>query len=373
VLPSPVGYGDMAPTTHLGRVCAAAVAAVGILLGSVLTASLSCLLEWNTEEYTTLRILEREKARKMLKTMAHDRLALHLRFFADRRRRRANLQQRDAKIHFAFFHLREFRPTEKNELTVKLRKLQRLQHENVSVMASDSIKIDRLLGRLKHAQDACAYALKQVQSADVMEGVARRLQPHLALASTAGCLSEDDSEIKLPASLAKNPILAQAMHRRNLSLKISEHAQQNRGENVGAARYSVDGAVEADANESKKLPAGLKRRETVRNFTKRVANLNKQTANSRWWRDKDQLKKVHEGYRRHAAVLGSVGTVSALLQNEAVIAGTATQVELNWLKFVNSCSTLLCLVCLLRIYWSVTSWQHITDLIASTAYRRCLF
>ena len=345
-----VGYGDMAPTTHLGRVCAAAVAAVGILLGSVLTASLSCLLEWNTEEYTTLRILEREKARKMLRIMAHDRLALHLRFFADRRRTRANPQQWDSKMH-AFFHLREFRPTEKNELTVQLRKLQRLQHENVSVMASDSIKIDRLLVRLKHAQDACAYALEQVQSVNAMEGVARQLQPHLALATTAGYLSGDDSEFKLPAGLAKNPILAQAMHRRKHRLKISEHDQQSRGENVRTARDSVDGAVEADADESKKLPAGLKRRETVRNFSKRAANLNKETANSRWWKDKDQLKKVHERYRRYAAVLGSVGTISALLQNEAVITGSATQVQLNWLKSVNSCSTLLCLVCVVRIYW----------------------
>ena len=60
----------MAPTTHLGRVCAAAVAAIGILLGSVLTASITCLLEWDTDELTTLRILEREKAREKAKAVS---------------------------------------------------------------------------------------------------------------------------------------------------------------------------------------------------------------------------------------------------------------------------------------------------------------
>jgi hypothetical protein len=50
-----VGYGDMAPTTHYGRVCAAAIAAVGILLGSVMTASMAHLLEWDQAELSTLR------------------------------------------------------------------------------------------------------------------------------------------------------------------------------------------------------------------------------------------------------------------------------------------------------------------------------
>ena len=45
------------------------------------------------------------------------------------------------------------------------------------------------------------------------------------------------------------------------------------------------------------------------------------------------------------------GMVDFKLQNEAVIYGSTTQVQLNLLKFVNSAATVMCLIAIIRMYW----------------------
>lgn len=58
-----VGYGDIFPTTHLGRLVASISALVGIVLVALLTAALAHGLTFTPEQHIALSLLEREKAR----------------------------------------------------------------------------------------------------------------------------------------------------------------------------------------------------------------------------------------------------------------------------------------------------------------------
>lgn len=82
-----IGYGDITPGTNYGRVAAAFVTILGILLGSLLTASMMTNMEWSDGELTTLHILERAKAQDDLKTLAIKRLRKRLREVLKHRRR----------------------------------------------------------------------------------------------------------------------------------------------------------------------------------------------------------------------------------------------------------------------------------------------
>ena len=55
-----VGYGDVTPTTSIGRGIAAAAAVIGMALISLLTASMAALLQWSAQEANANVIAERE-------------------------------------------------------------------------------------------------------------------------------------------------------------------------------------------------------------------------------------------------------------------------------------------------------------------------
>ena len=61
-----VGYGDIYPSTHLGRLVASISALVGIILIAILTAALAHALTFTPEQHMALSLLERERARALL-------------------------------------------------------------------------------------------------------------------------------------------------------------------------------------------------------------------------------------------------------------------------------------------------------------------
>jgi len=65
-----VGYGDVVPLTHLGRLLAGMTAVVGIVTASLLAAALRNALEWTNEESVVGTLLEREKNRMWMRVQA---------------------------------------------------------------------------------------------------------------------------------------------------------------------------------------------------------------------------------------------------------------------------------------------------------------
>mmetsp|Transcript_16133 Transcript_16133/g.25035 ORF Transcript_16133/g.25035 Transcript_16133/m.25035 type:complete len:335 (-) Transcript_16133:169-1173(-) len=71
-----VGFGDMLPTTHIGRSFAVASTIVGIICTTLLTASTANLLVWTDKETRALTMVKREEARQQREVLAVNIISL---------------------------------------------------------------------------------------------------------------------------------------------------------------------------------------------------------------------------------------------------------------------------------------------------------
>ena len=55
-----VGYGDLFPSTHFGRICAVLASFLGMVFVSVLVASLNHLIDFTPQEEKVHKILKKE-------------------------------------------------------------------------------------------------------------------------------------------------------------------------------------------------------------------------------------------------------------------------------------------------------------------------
>ena len=62
-----VGYGDLVPTTHVGRLVCAMATLMGITLASLITAALGNMMTYNSSEQAALAVVEREMSRIKLR------------------------------------------------------------------------------------------------------------------------------------------------------------------------------------------------------------------------------------------------------------------------------------------------------------------
>jgi hypothetical protein len=164
-----IGYGDISPTTHYGRVTAAFISIIGILLGSLLTAAMMTNLEWTATELQTLRILERAKARDDMRAVAIRRIKDKMHKWIGSRRGGptgkppryeyktglAGLTEAFVNLIYMLFGVSRGTPSdEAQEVTTKIRELQELCQGDLNTMATDSEKFGRLSGRCKFLEKA---------------------------------------------------------------------------------------------------------------------------------------------------------------------------------------------------------------------------
>jgi hypothetical protein len=95
-----VGYGDIAPDTDFGRFIAVLACFTGILIASIITASLANLIAMKPAEVTSLAIMHRELARERLVVLAADFLQLWW------RKRRGKRLSRRQRRHSAMYELK---------------------------------------------------------------------------------------------------------------------------------------------------------------------------------------------------------------------------------------------------------------------------
>ena len=72
---------------------------------------------------------------------------------------------------------------------------------------------------------------------------------------------------------------------------------------------------------------------------------------ARWHMDKSQMLAMWEAVRLYAAGLAVVGSLSAMWQNEMLISGDGSKLKMDLLKAINSICSLLCALCIMRIYY----------------------
>jgi len=148
-----------------------------------------------------------------------------------------------------------YRITEKSELTVKIRKLQRMLNEEVTVMGSDRAKIGRLLSDIKSADAALKQVCLQFENVEVMESFAKRL--------------------------------------RQASVETGNHHQERAKQHIATDTSEEEGS-------RAKVPAGLghvKRMGTIKDFASNQNRMDEEEAklepSKAWWRDKDQVFRPH--------------------------------------------------------------------------------
>lgn len=173
-----IGYGDITPLTHYGRVAAAFVTILGILIGSLLTASMMTNMEWSDGEITTLHILERAKAQDDVKALAINRLRRRFTEVIRKRRKAkrdslrasgqpdevvaAERMQEDPGYKSGCAGLKEVLwnglqhifsnsgMSERDELTSKLRGLQDELSKNIVDIQPDNFKFETIYARCKY-------------------------------------------------------------------------------------------------------------------------------------------------------------------------------------------------------------------------------
>ena len=353
-----IGYGDIAPTTHYGRVCVTVIVAVGMLLATLLTGSLTYLLEWSEEEFTTLRLLEREKARVLMIKLAHQRLKVRVQDFVNRRRfrsHRQNVQTVSQRISLFNTQLLEFlrhpirymhdyRPAAQGqELTARLRLLQKQAAKDTNCLLSDTEKIDKVYSRVKKVASSVARLHQNIQHKDTLQRLAERMNLNLQEQSRRlehGISSSPSLEIEFSESGFQQETSALDSISRDISFR-SRHLETV---SLHTSKRDVDSSIH-------RTNSFILKKQEKRQAALEGDLWNRDGKTYFWWKDKDAISLAHDRTRIWAAVFGVAGTISAIFQNEAIIYSYASNEQLNASKAINSVCTFLCLASIARGYW----------------------
>ena len=166
-----IGYGEITPTTHLGRVVCCFVSFVGVAFAACLTAAFANILAWTPDELAALFYFEREKARRALRHDAACLVTSTIRqSIARTRRRRAEGQppslENELELHRHAMRTRRFR---RNKIISEVRFCPRARAPARSCAAeqgrfggaaqadqvtSEEVRAEELLERAAHMRDA---------------------------------------------------------------------------------------------------------------------------------------------------------------------------------------------------------------------------
>ena len=376
-----IGYGDITPDTHYGRVAAAIVTILGILIGSLLTASMMTNMEWSDSELSLLHILERAKAQDDLKKLAISRLGRRLSEVISRRRKskQASLRagdfaaanaQVEVEYKTGFAGLKEVfwngfakwisgtsGLSEGEELTVKLRCLQDALAKDIVDIQPENVKFETIYARVKFLERAASSIYARLEQPEVFDSILDYRSRVKAEGRARAHLQHNTFEGMLLAREKKEGLHATGFTQSLLELKVDIN-----GSSPGVTKE----------NSSKKKTEAWNKMTMVRQQVK-LARLNKHKSSSTlrqqlekektiqaleslnddrpWHRDKKLITARLYFIRIALAVIGTVGTCLTLVQNEMVIVGYGSLEMLNILKSMNSGCSLLCVLLLVYMYW----------------------
>ncbi|KAJ1495266.1 hypothetical protein T484DRAFT_2160882 [Baffinella frigidus] len=140
-----VGYGDISPDTNFGRFFSVIACFLGILLTSLITATLNVLLRFSSSEDSGMHVMSREMARINMKEHAADIISLWW-----RRRRGGRLSRF------------QMRPDVMHELTTKFHRERNKSNVEVDDLVSMSVKIEKIYNMTRSAELNTTINLKTI-------------------------------------------------------------------------------------------------------------------------------------------------------------------------------------------------------------------
>jgi len=341
-----IGYGDTSPKTNMGRVCAGAIAVLGMLLGALLIAAIMANLEWTPHELSILRILERAKAKEQVKAYALAKLKNRMKQLLEnyrKKKRNASRSQASGKSGLAgcfpglleAFSLRTPLIIEEGqELTNRLRELQRHIAKDLGDLQPDEIKFDRLYQSCRYVENAVKSIHDRLEEDDFVDSLIaaqnRRLEDKKDKTQTAHTFEElERSKLQDGAPAANKPSQGAG----HAWLKVQQTRSQIKKQAGGQERMVLETQREAEK-------ANILR--VLRTVSESL----------HWSRDKHVLtQKLHRA-NKILVFVSCVGTCLSLVGNEMVIMGYGSVLMLDFCKTVNSFCSVACVLLLGYIYWT---------------------
>jgi hypothetical protein len=384
-----IGYGDYTPKTHMGRFCAAVVAIQGMLLGALLIAAIMANLEWTPNELSTLRILERFKAKEQLKDLAIGKLKRRMRQILHnyrKKKRDAWLAQASSGLSMTTGRPRAEYKTglaglwegclmvlsvlglsttlmirEGQELTSRLRNLQRHISKDLGDLQPDDAKLDRLHRRIKYIENAVNSIHDRLEEGDFLDSLVGAQRNRLEVKKNKTTIAQHNAFLGTLRKLERSDLRSSGTSPKlSISMPVKGLSCFSPSTPGSAAKTPAPTSkwlkVQRLRNEIKKLTrdsAVTEFLQTQREAEKNVAVkvLEAMQEIHHWSRDKTILSRNLYVANVALAFFGCLGTCLSLVQNEMVIMGYGSVFMLDSCKTFNSICSLICVLLLAYIYW----------------------
>ena len=316
-----VGYGDMPANTHLGRAAAVLQGLIGVVMAALLTASLSNALQWSPEELSALKLLEREKARMAMKNLAAEKLAL---WWKQRQKRLGRLKWRAwwQEVYLRYKHILFYSKDTKS----RLRAVAHQCSQEIDETSSDGKKMDIIHTKSK-------YLLHGIRSLKWTAKEQTQNNQNISFATRQGIkmgmIGNDPEDDVFMDSAFKNVTVQRILSAiRRSKIAGPPDAQESAGD-----------------HERKWLKASDETREWIDTTVEGITQMS-------WHRKVATLDARKSSTVRLAGLLGPLGTLFAMAQNEWLMTGGSTLDEvMNTFKAGNSLLTVLTICCILRAYY----------------------
>jgi hypothetical protein len=367
---------------------------LGLFLGALLAGALTNILEFEPQELTIMKILEREQARQVARELAISKLKARLthyviRFRARKALRENELSEESASGSLTTTSVRLY--SDATELTGRLRRMQQVLRKDANDFLSDTYKIDRLYHRVKFASNTVKSICHKLSDPGVLtDCLGRRVRESLHRSSVSVAGRSDSGQRAVIWDKKKKQFIVmkgESNPDAAIPMALSDGARRAKAALKGhlrrlkAAKTFTDGAAAAGQVSIKTAPAAqlleipstfgmwqLKTtsaatavRPTMGNISDLVDSDSFAVRRDDWRKDKLEIISRWERTRKFAAVVGIVGSLSAMWQNEIVVSGDGTLLSLNLLKALNSVCSILCGLAVIRAYWLRVTLTRLLD------------
>jgi len=411
-----VGFGDVNATTTMGRIVACLTAIVGTLCVALLTAAFSYTLQWTAEEISAMMVIDREKARRVLKQHAARMLLSWMHRMHKRKRGyqpkplrklgwknmvRSSLAIVGNSVQDQFVELLEDRKAA--QYRHEFQRIKQCCHVDIEDCQGDEVRIDQVSARTRYLED-CSRMLEARTRFFGQSGIVRNqsIATIPADAQPGGIWSKEASKSRRGFSISMRSLQASSMKSIGTSydtLKPSEAADSqlapptltiaqssgSTGERVrpNTHQESEHTAEDVDHGINEMEPAKFDHperrpsrmdteddmahadkgrgensrdlfRETIMSGGKGFAkNLNR--TKESWRRNRSVVHERISSSRVIAAVVSVVGTAAAVMQNELIQRGVEPRSAIvDFCKAINTVASLVCSWAIYRAHWHAT-------------------
>jgi len=327
-----VGYGDITPSTHLGRIIASISIVVGLVMTALLTAALANALELSYEEYSAINLCDREIAKQTLMVKAVKIVQI---WWKRRQLRREGLRA-GKKIENYTFDVwkvkQEFKRAQK-QVMVEV-------EDNTATMT----KIDSIAKRMKSTCKVLDGLADRLWLGVPMPGYDRMKESVIPGFESLLAMEKAVGSTKPPAGSWKKkkspmaPISARGEQKEtDKTQRLQSMSRMGSRDQILTLKKARSGGI-MDWINWLRSPA---LEESARGHTTRNP-----------WTSREAVDQMKINIARQVAFFGVLGLIASVIQNELMFRNVEPAARINdILKIVCTATTAVTVLLLYRYYW----------------------